>query len=175
MRTPTNDIGIRPARIDDLEVLERFQQGVVTAERPFDPLLRETGARYYDIAGLLTNPDLRVLLAEHEGTAIACAFARIDTPRPWFRHTREAYLGLMYTEPDWRGRGVNARLIAALKAWCLEQGAQALRLEVYAGNTPAIAAYERAGFETCVLEMRLAIACADTARDGDLHGDGGRS
>ena len=106
----TSEVTIRVAESADLATLERFQQGIVAAERPFDPLLRESGVRYYDIVAMLRDPAVHLLLAEAEGSPIGCGFARIDTAKPWLRHTREAYLGLMFVEPEWRGRGGNAQI-----------------------------------------------------------------
>lgn len=169
MDPPGEGLLIRRARTSDRATLERFQQGIITAERPFDPQLRETGAQYYDIARMLENPDVHLLVAEHEGSPIACAFARIDTAKPWLRQAREAYLGLMYVEPSWRGRGVNARLLARLEDWCREQGINELRLDVYAANEPAVAAYRKAGFRTTLLEMRLTLDPAGANVDRELR------
>ena len=165
----TSEVTIRVAESADLATLERFQQGIVAAERPFDPLLRESGVRYYDIVAMLRDPAVHLLLAEAEGSPIGCGFARIDTAKPWLRHTREAYLGLMFVEPEWRGRGVNARLLAALSAWCRAQGVSELRLDVYADNAAALSAYRKAGFRPSMLEMRATLAPAGDA--GDDHRD----
>jgi GNAT superfamily N-acetyltransferase len=64
----------------------------------------------------------------------------------------------MFVEPDWRGRGVNARLIAALKEWCRANGVTELRLDVYADNEPAVRAYRKAGFRASMVEMRVTLA-----------------
>jgi GNAT superfamily N-acetyltransferase len=61
----------------------------------------------------------------------------------------------MYTRPDYRGLGINGQVIEALKAWAHKQGLSEMRLTVYTGNQPAIRAYEKAGFTSHLLEMRL--------------------
>lgn len=149
-----DELTLRVAASGDLEALERFQQGIVSAERAFDPLLRESDVRYYDIAAMLRDPGVHLLLAEAGGRPVGCAFARIDTAKPWLRHAREGYLGLMFVEESWRGRGVNARLIAVLEEWCRTQGVSEMRLEVYADNLAALRAYRKAGFRPSMLEMR---------------------
>ena len=156
---------IRQATPADLDALERFQQGIIAAERPFDPLLRDRDVRYYDIAAMLADPAVHLLLAEADGGPVGCAFARIDVPKPWLRHPREAYMGLMFVEPAWRGQGVNAQLLAALKAWCRGQAVSELRLDVYADNAAAVRAYRKAGFRPSMLEMRATLASADDAGD----------
>jgi GNAT superfamily N-acetyltransferase len=152
-----NAVVIRPAREADLATLLRFQQGIVDAERPFDATLREGGIRYYDIEDLVRADHVRFLIAEFDGVPIGCGFARVDEAKSYVKHGRQGYLGLMYVDPAFRGKGVNARLLAALMAWCREQGVLELRLEVYPDNASARRAYEKAGFAPHILEMRRAL------------------
>ena len=39
-------IAIREANLDDLEILLKFEQGVIEAERPLDPFLKEGAIQY---------------------------------------------------------------------------------------------------------------------------------
>lgn len=139
----------------DLTVLERFQQDVVSAERPYDPTLREGSVRYYDIAEMLGRGDVLFLVAESQARVIGCGFAQIEEAEPFFRHRFHAYFGLMYVEPEYRGRGVNAEIIGSLKRWCHTRNVTETRLEVYEGNVPALKAYAKAGFSKLVVEMRM--------------------
>ena len=50
-----SDIIIRDARLEDLPVLLEFEQGIVTAERPFDPTLAADPISYYDIKRLIND------------------------------------------------------------------------------------------------------------------------
>lgn len=152
-----HDFTIRVASGADLDTLNRFQQGIVAAERPFDPLLCDTGVQYYDIATMLMAPEVRLLVAEHDARVIGCAFARIEAAKPWLRHAHEAYMGLMFVEPAWRGRGVNAGLLCELQAWCRGRGIREVRLDVYADNIAAVSAYRKAGFRVNLLEMRMTL------------------
>ena len=43
----------RKATLDDLPVLLRFEQGIIEAERPMDPTLKESHITYYDISLLI--------------------------------------------------------------------------------------------------------------------------
>jgi len=148
-------ITVRPATMADLTVLERFQQDVVSAERPYDPTLREGSVRYYDIAEMLGRGDVLFLVAESQARVIGCGFAQIEEAEPFFRHRFHAYFGLMYVEPEYRGRGVNAEIIGSLKRWCHTRNVTETRLEVYEGNVPALKAYAKAGFSKLVVEMRM--------------------
>jgi GNAT superfamily N-acetyltransferase len=149
-----NMIAIRRASLRDLGVILRFQQGVVDAERPYDSTLKDGAIRYYDFEQLLNSEQVYFVIAEVDGAAIGCGFARIDTAKPYVKHDRLGYLGLMFVEPEYRGRGVNSAVIVDLKRWCRSQGVRELRLEVYPGNASAVKAYEKAGFMPQMLEMR---------------------
>jgi GNAT superfamily N-acetyltransferase len=148
-------IAIRPAVAADIATLRRFEQGIVSAERPFDSTLKTGLVQYYDIEAMIADDRVRFLIAESAGVPIGCGFARLESAKPYARHTTQAYFGLMYVEPPFRGRSVNRQIIEALKSWCAEQGVRELRLEVYSANAIALGAYVRAGFAPHMVEMRL--------------------
>ncbi len=149
------DISFRIATPDDLGALRRFQQGVVSAERPFDCTLEAGEIQYYDLESMLVAEHVRFIVAEHGSDLVGCGFARIDPTKPYLTHARQAYLGLMYVDPNYRGRSINRGIVELLKQWCRENGVMELRLEVYDGNAIAIAAYEKAGFSKHIIEMRV--------------------
>ncbi|HEY8957231.1 GNAT family N-acetyltransferase [Chitinophaga sp.] len=151
------EIIIRKATLADLPVLLDFEQGVIAAERPFDPTLKEGIIHYYDIAAMITAPHIELLVAEAEGQLIGSGYARIENARPYIIFTRYAYLGFMYVAPAWRGKGVNKLIINGLRTWAHSQGIVEMRLEVYATNEPAVKAYEKVGFQPLLVEMRLPI------------------
>jgi GNAT superfamily N-acetyltransferase len=151
------DLTIRQAIPGDLAALLRFQQGVVEAERAFDPTIKDGPVHYYDIAALISSPDVHFLVAECGPDLAGCGYARIEAAKHYLRHPMHAYLGLMYVEPTHRGQSVNGRIIDALKTWCRAKQITELRLEVYSGNRAAVRAYLKAGFSEHVLEMRLSL------------------
>ncbi len=95
-----NEITIRAAKINDLPILLGFEQGVITAERPFDPTLAEDPINYYDLKELITGEDSSVVVAEIDGEVIASGYALIKTARPYLDHEKYSYLGFMYTRPQ---------------------------------------------------------------------------
>ena len=145
---------IRKATPADLETLLRFEQGVVQAERPFDPTLKDGKIHYYDIPAMLTSDEVEFVVATAGTRLIGCGFARIEPAKPFLTHARHAYLGLMYVEPEFRGAGVNGRILDALQDWCRSRSVVELRLEVYHGNDSALRAYEKAGFTPLYIQMR---------------------
>ena len=152
-----NGITTRKAQPSDLDILLSFEQGIITAERPFDPTLKDGEIHYYDLAKMIAAPDVEVLVAELNGEVIGSGYARIIQSKDYLKHNRHCYLGFMYVKPEYRGKGVNNLVLEALKQWTLDQGINELRLEVYNDNQPAIRAYEKAGFTPNLLEMRIRI------------------
>jgi len=150
------NIIIRPASFADMDTLLRFEQGVITAERPFDPTLKDDPIRYYDLAGMIERQDIELLVAELNGRLIASGYARIEEAKIYLKHPKHAYLGFMYVEPAHRGKGINQKIITALKKWVAERNINELRLEVYHDNLPAIKAYEKIGFSKLMIKMRSA-------------------
>ncbi|HEU4470481.1 MAG TPA: GNAT family N-acetyltransferase [Flavisolibacter sp.] len=149
---------VRKAHACDLNDLRRFEQGVIEAERPFDPTLKPGQILYYDLENMIDNPLVALLVAEVQGRLIASGYARIQpAAKPYLVYEAYAYLGFMYVLPEFRGRGVNAMILQALKNWVAEQGFSEMRLEVYAANEPAIRAYEKYGFARHMIEMRMPV------------------
>lgn len=148
---------VRPAALEDIDVLLRFEQGVITAERPFDVTLREDPITYYDIEGMIAAPHIELVVATLGDTIIGSGYARIEKAKPYAAHEQYAYLGFMYVDPQYRGKGINNKIIDALKAWSLTQNITEMRLEVYHDNLSAIKAYEKAGFSKYMIQMRIAI------------------
>ena len=145
----------RKATPSDLPTLLLFEQEIIKAERPFDPTIRPDPVRYYDLEGMLEDPQVEVQVAEADGKLVGVGYARVSESRHFLNHTQHAYLGFMYVVPAHRGTGVIQRILEVLKEWAFSRGLTELRLEVYSENTNAIRAYEKAGFMPLMTEMRL--------------------
>ncbi len=148
-------IEVRPALLEDLEVLLDFEQGIIQAERPFDPTLREDPIHYYDLKEMILSDRAHVVIAESAGQIVGSGYAVVKKARPYLDHREYSYLGFMYTAPEFRGKGVNRKIIQVLKDWSIQRGLQEIRLTVYVDNLPAIKAYEKVGFKQHMIEMRL--------------------
>ena len=145
----------RPARLEDLNTLLKFEQGVITAERPFDPTLDDDPISYYDLRELITSKDAEVVVVEYESEVIASGYALKKRAFDYLDHEFYSYLGFMYTCPDFRGKGINKIIIDTLKNWSHTKGLKEIRLTVYDENKGAIRAYEKVGFKKHIIEMRL--------------------
>ncbi|MFE3870989.1 GNAT family N-acetyltransferase [Flavobacterium sp. ZS1P70] len=148
---------IRKARSTDLEKLLSFEQGIIAAERPFDPTLKEEKIHYYDIEKMISASHIEVLVAEIDLEIVGSGYARIATPKPYLNHDTYAYLGFMFTDLNYRGIGVNSKIIESLKDWCRSQNVFELRLDVYNDNASAIKAYEKVGFKKHLINMRIGL------------------
>ncbi|MDO5968566.1 GNAT family N-acetyltransferase [Flavivirga aquimarina] len=152
---------VRKATIDDLPVLLEFEQGVIVAERPFDPTIKEGSIHYYDINALITDQDSEVFVAEINGNIVASGYAKIKPDRHYLKHTNHGYLGFMFVSKTHRGKHLNKMIVDALLKWCKARHVFEIRLDVYNDNIPAINAYEKAGFKKHMINMRLDIENLD--------------
>jgi len=150
-------IKIRPANNDDLETLFEFEQGVIEAERPFDATLKSGEIHYYDLREMINSDSVQLVVAEVDGIIVASGYARIEKSKTFYKHSNYAYLGFMYVRPEYRGKGINRKIIDSLKSWSLSKNINALRLEVYYDNLPAINAYKKMGFANYLIQMRLGL------------------
>ncbi|SNZ01902.1 GNAT family N-acetyltransferase [Flagellimonas pacifica] len=150
-----NNIIFRNATSEELSILLDFEQELIKAERPFDVTLREDPISYYDIGKMIEDDEACVTVAEVEGQLVASGYAIVKKARHYLNHEYYSYLGFMYTHPDYRGKGINAKIIEELKKWSHKKGLMEIRLTVYSDNLPAIKAYEKVGFKKHIIEMRL--------------------
>jgi len=151
------EIIIRKATLADLPVLQGFEQGIITAERPYDETLKTGQITYYDIKSLIETNETEVIVAVIGEEVVGSAYATIKDAKPYLKHSHYAYLGFMYVNPEHRGKGINKKIIEELKNWALSRNISEFRLDVYNDNHSAIKAYEKAGFEKHLINMRMEI------------------
>jgi GNAT superfamily N-acetyltransferase len=145
---------IRKATLNDLDTLLVFEQGLISAERPFENAIKKDPTRYYDIEKMINSSEMELVVAMLGDELVGCGYARIENARHYLQHPLHAYLGFMYTVPAHRGKGINKMIINELALWAASKDMTVLTLEVYYGNKDAIRAYENAGFTKNIVEMR---------------------
>lgn len=146
---------LRPAELTDLPTLLQFEQGVITAERPYDETLKPENITYYNLKELIESEYSEVIVAVLNHELVGSAYINIKKAKPYLDHSEYAYLGFMYVVPEYRGKGINKLIINELIVWTKSKNISELRLDVYEGNESAIKAYEKAGFSKQLVNMRL--------------------
>lgn len=151
-----NTMITREATEQDLEILLEFEQGIVTAERPFNSTLIDGEIHYYDLKEFIQSPDATLIVIEDNHEIVASGYALIKESEKYYNDFKSyAYLGFMYVKPEYRGQGINKIITDELVNWAKSRNVSEVRLDVYAQNASAIKAYEKAGFEPHLLTMRL--------------------
>ncbi|MGE8554724.1 MAG: GNAT family N-acetyltransferase [Chryseobacterium jejuense] len=146
----------REATAQDLEILLTFEQGIVSAERPFNITLIDGEIHYYDLNEFIQSPDATLIVVEDNEEIVASGYALIKKSEKNYTNFQSyAYLGFMYVKPEYRGKGINKIITDELVNWSKARNISEIRLDVYAENESAVKAYEKAGFEPLLLTMRL--------------------
>ena len=148
---------IRKATLDDMPVLLKYEQGIIKAERPMDPTIKNGSIHYYNIPDFIQNNDSELLVVEFNAKIVASGYANIKSDRAYLKHKKQGYLGFMYVDERHRGRGVIKLIINGLLKWCKQKNIFEIRLDVYDDNIPAILAYEKSGFKKHLINMRMNI------------------
>ncbi len=150
-------IKLREAKIKDLSTLLEFEKRLIEYERAFTPNLKKSDFNYYDLKSYIKNPEISVVVAEKENSLIASGYALIRLNKTYKNPSHIVFLGFMYVIPNYRGMGVNKKILDYLLDWGKKRGYSEFQLDVYAPNQSAIKAYRKAGFEFETITMRLNI------------------
>ena len=149
------DVIIRSARRDELATLKSFEQGIIYAERPYDHTLKPDPISYYDIGELIDSESAEVAVAEIDGQLVGSGYAKKKLSRHYVSPDYHAFIGFLYVDPEYRGRGINKLVLDHLFAWARDNDLPEVHLTVYPDNAPAMKAYEKTGFRPYLTEMRL--------------------
>lgn len=152
-----NSILIRPASLNDLEVLLEFEQGVIEAEKPLDPFLKSEKINYYNIKELIISKEIQLLVATFGKEIVGSGYLRIENSRHYHRNPLHGYIGFMFVKPNFRGKRISGLILESLKSWGKEKNLKELRLDAYSNNPSAIKSYERFGFIKSLVNMRMDI------------------
>ncbi|MFT4573241.1 GNAT family N-acetyltransferase [Marinomonas primoryensis] len=149
-------MNFRDANFNDRPKLLALEQALIEAERPFNKLTK-VDATYHDLDALISVADTLFLVVEIDGQIVATGYVQICASKTYLQHSHHGYLGFMYVVPQCRGQGLNKKLLEKLIVWGQERGIRDFYLEVYTQNNVAIKAYEKVGFTSSVVEMKLTL------------------
>jgi N-acetylglutamate synthase len=128
------------ARDPAIRLLPRPSPAWLAAMAALQPHTKKEAALYRRIVRAVAIPAAFAVLCDSEaGGAAALAFAAV--------HRDVVCYQSVVTDPNHRRRGHACRLMETLAAWAVEHGARAACLEVEAANSPALALYDRLGFQ----------------------------
>ena len=150
------DLSVQIGNIDDLELLVKHRLGMWLDIYPdMEPeITASTEETRNWIRGKLLQNVLIPFIARMSGNEIAgsgCILIKEDQPRINFHSIDYPYLLSMFTERNFRRRGVATAVTTAAVEWSREHGYDRVILHA---STQGRSVYEKLGFET-TNEMRL--------------------
>ena len=151
------NIQLRAATLEDLSILYQFEQGIVSAERPFDTTLKSGHINYYNLQAYVEDSDIQVIVAEVDGELAGSGYVKINKAKSYHSYEYYAYVGFIYVAPSHRRKGISQLIIKELISWAKTKGLTEIKLDVYVENEIAVAAYEAIGFKKQLVEMRMEI------------------
>ncbi len=148
---------IREATLADVDTIVRHRRLMFAEMGQSDPADLEAmaAAASTSVRSSLQDGSYRGWLAESDGRVVAGGGLVIFSyqPSPSEPAPRRASILNMYTEPEWRRRGLARQLMERMILWCREQGFRAVSLQASEDGRPL---YERLGFKP-TNEMRLVL------------------
>ena len=148
-------LAIRKASVADIPEILRLRRGMYSDMHYDDAAsLDQMAALTSDyLANAIPNGSFRAWLAEDANRVVAGGAIIIS---PWPAHPydlecRRATILNVYTQPDYRRRGIARRLMETMIAWCKQEGFARVTLHASDDGRPL---YESLGFEVSN-EMRL--------------------
>ncbi len=149
MGSSTPGVSVREATAADIDGLVASGTALFMEDGAARDRLRNSGwpkahAADYE-AGNLADPDMLVLVAEHDGTVIGHLTGGFYAASVMWTAARADLVSLHVMAP-WRGQNVGARLVGRFKSWAKDRGAVQLRVTAYTANQDAIRFYQRQGF-----------------------------
>ena len=146
-RNPAGRIEIRPFAAGDRAFLARLAPRLdpgPTAS-PRDPAVME---RFFaNLAGnsLAPEPGAAAFVATIDGVPAGVVVVHPDSD--YFTGHPRAYVDILVVAPEAEGQGVGRTLLGHVEAWARERDFREVVLDVFAGNSRAIAFYERVGYQ----------------------------
>ncbi len=134
-------VSIRPATVDDLDLIIGFIRALADYERLADEVRLDRTLIGCHLFG--DRPMAEVLIGEIDGQprGFALFFHNFST----FEGRPGIYLEDLFVDPDARGSGLGKALLARLAQLALERGCARLEWSVLDWNTPAIDFYRSLG------------------------------
>lgn len=143
------DTEVRPATLNDIDLIERWGRALYDVERAFEPHMRYFGEHYRERdTEQLSNPDALYLIAEVQNQPVGYLSASItNMPEHLALSGQECVIETIYLETSARGKGVADKLVKACFSWLQQKGVKRVRAGVYAQNRASLKLFERFGLQ----------------------------
>ncbi|WP_417914820.1 GNAT family N-acetyltransferase [Candidatus Electronema sp. JM] len=137
---------IRRARPEDIPALVGLLRLLFSIEKDFvfDAAKQERGLRL-----LLGREEAAVFAAELDGAAVGMCTGQLLISTA--QGGPSALIEDVAVLPAQQGKGLGRRLAAAAEAWAVSQGASRVQLLADRNNAPALAFYQKTGFQTTAM------------------------
>ena len=151
-------VSIRPAQPPDLPAVITLWRQLQDINASFDARLAlNEGAVDWFIGYLgdqLDNPNMSVLVAEHEKMIVAYTFGQIMR-RPTLASGDCGYVADVCVEENWRGRGIGRQLYQCLRVWFRANGIMAIEVQVVRANPASQAFWRKMGYSEFLRTLRV--------------------
>ncbi|WP_162268604.1 GNAT family N-acetyltransferase [Trichococcus ilyis] len=130
-----------------------------------------------DVRESLDNPEMRLyfICVDDKPIGIASIIRNFTALLKDDGHT--AWLGIYIGDPDWRSKGIGAKVLDLYEEECRKLGYQRIELGVFSHNCGAIKLYEKSGFRRIGIIPHFTYAQGqwrdDVRMEKNLHHDSG--
>ncbi len=106
-----------------------------------------------DMAEILGDPEFNAAFLAHAPDGLPVGFLEVSIrlTAEGCRPGRIGYIEGWFVEPDWRGRGLGAALVAEAESWALKRGCREMASDAYADNQASRAAHQKLGYQEVAL------------------------
>jgi len=155
------EVSIRKALIKDIpRIIELWKSLNLLHRKKFGygaPLFRHNkkSLSLYKkfVAKRIRARNAAVFVAELNEKIIGHVIVFVDKLPPIYVHDKQGYIGEIFVEEKYRGKGVGCELLSAAQKWAKKKGLFSLGLMVCNKNEAAISAYCKFGFFEHHLKM----------------------
>ena len=150
-------IPIRPAKIEEIEALQKLNQESFVDNVKYDPdlmmdwAMSDKGKAHF--TKIFENPDSRCFVADDAGVLVG--FIVLSEKSADIRKSRCCEINDVGVTPAYQSKGVGSLLIQKAIVWAKERGYQKMYVSCYFANTRGVAFYRKNGLSEIDLDLEM--------------------